>query len=240
MQQAQQHARKFGLIKSGLFQYEICDLLAALEYKDFSRALEKLENLIPIAKQNKKIQNTFQLYLIKSEIYINTNRFQEALILLNDLHKKSESFGNYFKAKLLYLSSLAKLGILQQAKVKETQKENINKKQLNLNNKNADSVQTILDSDSFEIKSELKIALKLFLGELRLPEAKQCLYLLARFQQKQKSRKFASLYLKVNKIGNFCQSNLERLSRGKQTATTFFKFIFRIKNLLQKVKDLIK
>ena len=234
--EAKEHATKFGLIKSGLFEYDICDLEATIKYKDFCKALEKVENLIPQAKKNKKIKKTFELYMIKTEIYINTKRFQEALILLSDLQRKSESFGNYFIARLLYLSSLSKLGILQTAKTRESQinKENRKSSQNNDDEKiPTTSIDKIINDDSFEIQNELKKAAKMFLNELRLPEAKQCLYLLSRLQRNNRdnSKRFASLYLKINKVQNFCKMNLERLSKGNQIAKNFFKFILRIKNL---------
>jgi tetratricopeptide (TPR) repeat protein len=240
MEEAKAHARNYGLIKSALFELEICEVKVNMKYQDYQTALEMVENLIPRAKTNQKIRKTFELHLLKSEIYIRTSRFKEAVILLQQLFRNSEVHGNPLKARLIYLNCLAKLGILQKAKDRETQvnKENITKHNEGEKTQNSEMCVTkILTDDYFELKSDLKVASKMFLSELMIDEANQCLFLIAKLESSKKVQreKYSGVYMKLKKIQSFCKRNLELLDVENDDGSNFMKFFFKISNIVRTI-----
>ena len=244
LKSAKEHAKKFGLIKSYLFEYEICELEASVRLKDFSNALEKVEILIPQAKEYGKVKKTFKLHVLKAEILVKMGRFQEAMILINNLFRNSESFGKMVKAELLYLMTLAKLGLLQGVKAKERIKEKENKTMtLQMEDDEEEnlkkcklSVKSIIKNDFLKMKEELRLSARLFLEEMHIVEANQCMYLLARLENvKEKREMVGRIYVKVKKVQHFCKRKVELLSSCYNNGAEFFKFILRIRRILQEI-----
>lgn len=240
-QKARAHAMKFGLVKSSLFDLQICEVELNLKLKDYQSALEMIENLIPMAKKSQKIRKTFELYLLKSEIFIQTNRFQEALILLTHLFRNSESFGDSLKATLIYLTCLAKLGILKMAQEREQNSNKENKEANKNQSKDEINVKKIVNDDLLNLKNELKESAKLFMSELKLSEASQCLFLMAQLakEKHEEKNKYANIFINTKKVQKFCKKNLELLKLENKSGLSFMKFIQKIRNVVNQIKNKI-
>ena len=199
-----------------------------LKKGDVHKALSLVESLLPLTSSYKKICRYFQLQLTKSEILIKTRRYPEAIELLQNLFHRSESQGNKFSAKVLYLISLARIGFVKLLK-----------------DKTADSNITIINGlpvrnfEALDVRPDVLLAAKLFLKELHLKEGLQCLHLLGKIDGQNKVNRNRSVVLQVLKIQEFAAQRIELLFHSGEYERESFKITFRIFGMMRSLSKML-
>ena len=195
----------------------------SIAQRDFSKALFLLEKLIPDSKRFRRSLKTFHLYLLKAEVFTKTGQFLESINLLTHLHWQSEQYGRFFQCRVMYLSSLSKLGLIQQQRRKN--RETVTSKTL-----------TRLD---FNLREDIVVLIKGFLGEMRINHALKGLFLLSKLDKtyKDSDNTGSQLYCKVSRLQSFCLKGIERVWKGENHSVEMLKFIGRIRLICLKMCD---
>lgn len=222
------HAKATGLTKTACLDYEILQVKSHILQNDLEKALSLIESLLPITAEYQKPRRCLNLHLLKAEVLTKTGRHTEAITLLQKLALRSELQGGSFRAQVLYLSSLARVGLLRHLKRKSDPNHKF-------------TIIAGLPYDQFsilKIRLDVLLSARLFLRELRVREALRALHLLAKVDgESSKRAKNERCVLQVLRIQEFCARKVGGLYHCGNYEREFFKMMGRVWMMLQSVGD---